>query len=675
MQIKPRHAWLTIFIALTQIFCWANNQSNPGVENCQITSAVADKTIVCINEEVTFTVNTKPAKCKITWSGGGTPASGTEGPGNPKVFKTKWSKGGKKTVVIKCDDDEKKIDIEVVEVDSLTVINVNDTTCKATNPSDSELVIWENLTLDTKIKLQASGKPSTATARKCILWKVEGSKATPSSGNFGGADPIVTLIPTGSPKNRIFPVNVGCDQNKNGTLEKSEVTHTITVYVPLAKLKSVEFKDDNDISDDDGNVYSGVDWEDADLDGTAETKQPVAYVRKETMNVTTKWDLGVAITDISKVKVRAIWEHPSDPSKNQKLAHPGGTAAGLSVSGKILTLAKTAFDTALEDYVGLFDKLDLKWEVTCDGGTTWMETGESENIVYCTWDEPILTESRLFHTVIHIGCANANGISGTDEVKVFNKIWDEFSDRVVSRVDPKTCKMDRDPKGMIYWKVGSRVCRSVTAFLKIGHTSCGTWATFFRSCAYAQGITNHTREVVQAPNVVNRGKLIIDYKAQFSITGNVYWEYGSSNNFPAGGLSTGDKVLTLISDNSTLGGLTQTDGVFFVKSVDFGGKEILAKPAGFAGFPGSSSEAQGNKNAKAWFGNHAIVKFNNKFYDPSYGGIFYDTFVKWEEASLQAYGALFRVKTKALIGFTTVGDYLWKERDNSAGEQTKHATF
>lgn len=46
---------------------------------------------------------------------------------------------------------------------------------------------------------------------------------------------------------------------------------------------------------------------------------------------------------------------------------------------------------------------------------------------------------------------------------------------------------------------------------------------------------------------------------------------------------------------------------------------------------------QGNDNPYSEFYNHFIVKYNNKYYDPSYGGGVYDTQEEWEDASLAGF--------------------------------------
>jgi len=56
--------------------------------------------------------------------------------------------------------------------------------------------------------------------------------------------------------------------------------------------------------------------------------------------------------------------------------------------------------------------------------------------------------------------------------------------------------------------------------------------------------------------------------------------------------------------------------------------------------PGSASPAQGMENARNWFGNHAIVKYEGVYYDPSYGSPKATTKILWEKPALEYHGML-----------------------------------
>ena len=196
-----------------------------------------------------------------------------------------------------------------------------------------------------------------------------------------------------------------------------------------------------------------------------------------------------------------------------------------------------------------------------------------------------------------------------------------------------------DPNGMVYWlsppPAGQvQNCRTVGGFLQLGHTSCGTWSKFLQACADAQGISGHSNVTVLAPTP-DYDKLIAAYKTENSITGSVFLGFidSAGNPVPPPGFVMDKNNALLALQNSP----QRNFGFFFVKTVDFGKSEFTPYVPSSAGFPAlSKSPGQGNVNARAWFATHAIIKYNKKFYDPSYGGRIHDDFKKWEHASLQS---------------------------------------
>jgi hypothetical protein len=59
--------------------------------------------------------------------------------------------------------------------------------------------------------------------------------------------------------------------------------------------------------------------------------------------------------------------------------------------------------------------------------------------------------------------------------------------------------------------------------------------------------------------------------------------------------------------------------------------------------PQVGAPAQGNSNPQSTFSDHAIVKYNNKIYDPSYGTQIFSSEEEWESASLHGAGIAFEI--------------------------------
>lgn len=91
--------------------------------------------------------------------------------------------------------------------------------------------------------------------------------------------------------------------------------------------------------------------------------------------------------------------------------------------------AKTITGThlfAIKDFapqVKFFDPLALKWEISLDGGKTFIEAGTSQNPVYFCLRGPIDEKPKPYRTVVHLACSN-DGATTADEA--VEKTWALF---------------------------------------------------------------------------------------------------------------------------------------------------------------------------------------------------------------------------------------------------------
>lgn len=72
-------------------------------------------------------------------------------------------------------------------------------------------------------------------------------------------------------------------------------------------------------------------------------------------------------------------------------------------------VADVPLPTHIIDYKEAFK---LNWEISFNDGIdeTWCEFGLSENALYLTLQEPILTDASFFHTTLHLSCLNAKNV-------------------------------------------------------------------------------------------------------------------------------------------------------------------------------------------------------------------------------------------------------------------------
>jgi hypothetical protein len=329
-------------------------------------------------------------------------------------------------------------------------------------------------------------------------------------------------------------------------------------------LKEVSFSGAgyNVITKDDGSKdYGPPHWQDnsSPLDGDASDEEdiryPVSFTRNTTMKVALKFVLDSMIEFDDIVKIRG--HGPNN------LYFPETKA---TFDGNDLIIADVECSNPFPDEVRFFDPLEIVWEVSPDGGTTWFHAGTSKNQVYVTLSDPLIT---MYHTLVHIGCTNASQKTRADQV--VTKIWSEFSDLDVKRIDGTQ---------LTYWGETVRGDHENPDFLKTttllqrGDAKCAAWANFFNDCLLVQGIDGGTvKRIVPKPQ-------------------------------------PGRTVVGLAINNWDLN---------------------ANPPKDLPGIPG-----QNNPNPPSTFLDHAVVQYQDKLYDPSYGGTPYNNIVSWEDTSLAA---------------------------------------
>jgi hypothetical protein len=77
-------------------------------------------------------------------------------------------------------------------------------------------------------------------------------------------------------------------------------------------------------------------------------------------------------------------------------------------------------------------------------------TEEATSCMYVTWDKP-KTDTELYHTLVHIGCSAAHGKS--KEIEVFEKIWSKFegTNICISKVKIEGGAVIDDPNGKLFY--------------------------------------------------------------------------------------------------------------------------------------------------------------------------------------------------------------------------------
>lgn len=294
--------------------------------------------------------------------------------------------------------------------------------------------------------------------------------------------------------------------------------------------------------------------------------------------------------------------------------------------------------------VRYFEKFTIKWQISKDGLGNWIDIGESENPLYVTHKEPATNNTFIptikFETLLHIGCKNGN--LENIETSIVDKIYNDGF-KFSSGGQNKVYRIDG--AGPITYWTGNN-CQNPKEMLVQLTGACGGWALFFEDILRIQGISNSQVSVVEYFNGV------LDQTNYAAIEADVMNFFGNQ------------ATNVLILDNNDLGngyppGYTAQ---FFVKNWNVsattkftqnewhnpnllnppvtpveltltnGNKVKILEQSGAAG--------QGNPDPRSEFENHAIVKYNGKYYDPSYGSAIATSANNWETPALSFFGSM-----------------------------------
>jgi len=440
----------------------------------------------------------------------------------------------------------------------------------------SKVKVWRKDTLD-EIE---SGQTSAITDSTVVELYIEGMEA---SSEIGDAEIIAVFTPTATPSAQV----------------RDDATITVTKFV----LNELTFSGPgfNPVSSDpsysvvsgivESRTYDDKHWVYDTFSGEA-TAYPVSFKRDTTMSISGKWQSNVAIP----TEAMMIWgAGPGDlefpPTEVDDPANP--------------TIDAVACESAFADEVDVFNSavdsnselLEINWKVSLDGGATWQDAGTSANPAYITLDDPLTT---LYHTVLALSCKATDGeteqageTAADVKARCVDKIWAEFADRDVKRLDGTP---------LTYYSNYMVANNNTFALLAGEDGSCHAWAHLLIDTWKVQGI-DHFNEAVQLS--WKDGSRPIASKNGFLVE---KWDF-------AGNGTSGDATLPYV--NYVLG------SPFRSSWYEWNYAEVTDVDAGDA-------PAQSNDHPASFFYNHVVVKIGSRYYDPSYGAI-HDTLQDFDD--------------------------------------------
>ena len=362
-----------------------------------------------------------------------------------------------------------------------------------------------------------------------------------------------------------------------GSIESDEIAVTV---VPKARLHFVTFENEHEITADPpptGNptLYDTEHWLDDNLDGdTADAGDRQWPVAYTRSTGTTNSFLKLS----AEIDLNTNWNGTAEI----KADGPGSIdipATTATVTNGTVTITNVSASSPFPTTVKHYDNFDLDWQISFDGGSTWKDFGTSSNDLYLTLDDP--DPNPLYETVVYTGSHYSDGKDNPNDV--VSAIWTEFDSPTVRRVDGVQLK---------YWDGGAATATDTAGLLKDANGQCGSWSEFLIDTIAAQGITG------------------------------------------------AQKILVLNSDQQV--GQPLTYGIL-VKNWQFNGAGSSPGTAPYVYVVGTDAvdlmgaAGQGNANPPGRFYNHFIVKYNNQYYDPSYGNGPYASQAAWENASLDGF--------------------------------------
>lgn len=386
---------------------------------------------------------------------------------------------------------------------------------------------------------------------------------------------------------------------------KVSVTKALVVEAEFTAVSNTDF---HQLHSDKNETIAPPHWKDTDLDGDGvgiglgQAQTPLCYTRSGSANV-------IMRVATLKVRLHHTLDVPTDRTKVKIKAGYDATSFEFGVkvadSIEIFEAIFSNIDCAMPmpSHIEVYDPLPIFWQISLDGGNTWMSAGTTRNQTYVTWKKPELHFGFIYHSAVHVGCVAASGIAGTDPVPVLNAIWNNgFATRSIRRADGRLLSYyGFTIEGGVVHDVNQECSGNIKGMLSgeapygdFGHGSCTAWALFMIAVLQAQGIKKVGAEdhhLITARKVGQAGST---------------WQLCVRNFLKKGSPKPAPESGWIIRQMDA--GRTGANAVLLEDLADGEATDIEGAPG------------QGNSpNPKCNFGSHQFILVNGVYYDPSYG--------------------------------------------------------
>lgn len=318
-------------------------------------------------------------------------------------------------------------------------------------------------------------------------------------------------------------------------------------------------------------------------------------------------------------------------------------------NGKYKYVAEPVDKTFPELQVQYWEDFQLDWQISTSLDGPWVDAGSSKNYMYVTHKRPRIGFQppyheeiiRLQHTFLHLGCKNANSLS--NESEIVDAVYNEFMDRDVRRFD------NQGP--IKYWGtiIEMPACWQPSQMLINLDGRCGGWAAFFDVVLHIQGIDNAQIAAVDWGNnlpLASRTKLTDDIMNTFGA------EHVNAHPLNQELKMGGIPLSHFYVKEWDFVNMTNNFFIHHFSKIDWSSSLTLLNGSVIEDREQNGAEAQGIENPRSEFDNHAIVKYNGKYYDPSYGSPIFDNGPQWQEESINGVGSMiiyFRLDSNGIV--------------------------
>jgi hypothetical protein len=377
--------------------------------------------------------------------------------------------------------------------------------------------------------------------------------------------------------------------------------------------------------------------------------KPVWYRMGNTLEMSALLQLkGIDAAGLENLKIRATGTIGFELTTSEPgLVSIGDPADGLYVSALSL-LATQAFP----DNIAVFEEFLLNWQYNPNNGSDWKNLGNSVNTCYIS-RQPLdeLAGQRYFHTTVHLSCTAAQGQD--DEQAIVNNIYKLFTTRDVKKYGAANA--------MNYWGNTTNNYYETIDLIRYGTGRCGAWARFFVDMLAIQGISVDLKRMTRSPlePMILQGQSLTNLQAALGNAANAGDITFDSNTAIANGCFLVKHWNVQPNHFYIRLNTSLNPNEFYKEYIDPIDNNVAQD-----GVP-----AQSNDNPRSRFYDHVIIKYNDNYYDPSYGSYGetagttvynaefppFESLIEWEQHSITSMGATF--------GFNS-DEILWIENDN-----------